>query len=324
LRHYPDSGGARLFRAQQKAQFESLEAAVDELRCCLDQFPMGRDQTAAWILLCKWALQLNRTDLVALSRRELSALTLDDPLDDLQVALLLEPWEQVIESPAVAFAAGGGERDQQAGSVCFLIPCDDVAEFEDKKSSLLLNLSGGAWSVEVQRCSQNFRDHAYREVLNSTVLPDVMVIMQRNVDIMNPRFLQLVEEGLVAADVLACAGALHWDRFSWRDAPFTQKFGGFFMSSPSASEAELQMFGAGLATTSPLLQVLDGHLLAFRPAYMRQFSFDPEMNGPETLVEEDWVHQAALAGARLRAVRTLGVSMQEGAASNHKALAPAR
>lgn len=325
LRHYPNSGGARLFMAQQKAQHESLESAMGELQECLVQLPAGGDQTAAWILLCKWAIQLNRVDLIESSRRQLESLTLDDPLDRLQVALLLEPWEQAIDLSETTFVDKDGDIVQQSGEACFLIPCDDVDEFERKKVALLHTLSGqAAWHVEVRRCPQEFRDEAYRDFLNCADLPDIVVIMQRNAEILNPYFLQLVENALQTADVVACAGALTWDQFSWRDGQYARKFGGFFTGSSSASAAELHLFGEGFSSTSPLLQVLDGHLLAFKPHYMRQFVFDPEMNGPETLIEEDWVHQAALAGARLRAVRTLGVSIQGVITSEPMSLAPPR
>lgn len=305
LAAYPEHGGAHLFIAMQMAEKGMMADAVAYLTERLEAFG-GADQVSAMISIIRWQLLTNDTQQAKIWLKRAMSLAVDDRFDSLQLRLyeacLMPSTPAKIEAP-LAFS---GQR------FVVLVPCDDLDYFQAIEMRLrsLCRVPGGC-SIIYARCPEQARGRYYQKWLTAGEA-DVLIIMQRVVEIVNPDFYAEVLRALLDCDIVGVAGATRWERRHWRGDKFEVKTAGFLTESREADGfLELQCLGVTGGSVVTGQSVLDGVMLALRLDQVTYDSFDDELGSLNWAMEEDWTHDACKAGARLAVHRNLGVLVHE-------------
>ncbi|WP_374317899.1 hypothetical protein [Aquabacterium sp.] len=301
FRHYPNSGGAHLFMAQQLAS-DGVDKAIEYLQSKLPILTSESDVVAALVVLCNWGMRTEQPTVVSEAKRRLAELDISDVIDRMQVDCLL------LDGDAIADAGMSPMTSvERAKQVVFVVACDDQVHFDQVCANLhQLFPAGGRFVLKVVRTDLDRRSLAYQKAMDDATA-DIVVFMHGHVNVVDAGFLPKVEALLHDTDVVGFAGAELWDRFNWRDAGFARKFGGFMSPADESGYGDVKLVGDARTLARHGLAVLDGGLLAFCPATMRDIELDDEMIGGETLLEEEWVLRAGRSGIRLSAHRNLGV-----------------
>jgi protein O-GlcNAc transferase len=299
LQTYPDHGPAHVLRAQLWAWDGKVDEARAYLRSRVDNAEVA-DRNAMALALARLSLLKNdAADVLS----ALDGLGAEDPSDfDSLQALLYR---------ACATAGGALEELEPAGqarTVNVLIPCGGRAEFDRcvRQITAACKVPAG-WNVTYTQCSERLRIGAYERAF-SRGQDDILVILQKNLQVHNPWFFVELDRALDQADIVSFFGSERWDRLEWRDDEFDRKFGcQLGMAGEDSIMVDIFMMGTGRAKVRGGLQVLDGALLAIHRRAFDSAGLDEEMDGARTLLEEVWVHAAAQRGLRLAAHRNLGV-----------------
>ncbi|MBA2962911.1 MULTISPECIES: hypothetical protein [Ramlibacter] len=305
--HYPNAGPAHLLQAQIMVWAGMVDQAIAYVRGQLDAFSTP-DQIPAWISLAR--MQLLRRDPAAARdcMARLEPLGVVDAFDQAQLRLY-RTCAVVMDGTADIPVAGS--RD--GGAMHILVPCDSAERFEVIRRQVenTCVLPTGS-TLTFTRCDESRRLGAYRRVLSGPV-GAVVVLLQKNVEIHQPRFLVHLLEGLEAADCVGSSGAKRWVRLDWRAEAFDQKAGGFLApSSEKEGLNDLHVLGLGSEPLVGGMAVLDGAVLAMRAGPGIAGGFDDNLLGCETLLEEAWTHALARGGKRLAVHRNLGVLLAGG------------
>lgn len=305
LREYPDAGAAHLFLAQLLVWDGQVGEAIEHVTSRLESFS-AEDRVPAWIQIAR--MQLLQQDIAGAqaSLVQVQGCAVGDPFDAAQVKLI---------DAAVAAQCHSDSAEpkpvlanEAAKCVRFIVPCDSLPQFELLADGVreVCECPAG-WRLEFERCDEEARMAAYEEGINDATV-DILVLMQKNIEIHQPRFVALLVEALERADCVGFSGALRWARLDWRNDDFDQKAGSFIApSSERDGMVELHVLGHGHESLVEGAVVLDGGMLALRPGARNAPSFDETLVGSATLLEEAWVHAAQRQGWRLAVHRTLGV-----------------
>jgi predicted O-linked N-acetylglucosamine transferase (SPINDLY family) len=305
LREYPDAGAAHLLQAQILVWAGLLDQAVAQVQEQLPRFPVG-DQVPGWISLARMHLLQQDRGAVSEALQRLGQLEVHDEFDRLQVRLYRACVDSAPPgSPAAAPAAEGACR------MLFVVPCDSRPQFELLRQQIEECCAcPPGWSLQFSRCGEQDRVAAYRAAMARTDV-DVVVLLQKNVQIHQPAFVREVAAAMAQADMVSCGGAHRWARLDWRFDDFGQKAGGFMgVSSEREELVELHLLGLGTQTVVHGLAILDAAVLAVRGG-REPPPFDEALLGSDGLMEEVWSHAAGRAGWRLAAHRNLGVFLDK-------------
>ncbi len=305
LEKYPGHGGAHLFVAMQIAEKEGAAAAVAYLTDRLEAFEIP-DRVAAIISIIRWQLLMNDADAAKAWLTRAMDLDPEDRFDFLQLRLYEAYLQPVAPTKIEAPLVFAGQR------LIVLIPCDDIDYFQaiEMRMRSLCRVPVGC-SVSYIRCPEQTRGRHYKKWLKAGEA-DVLLIMQRVVEIVNPDFYAEVLGALLDVDVVGVAGATRWTQRHWRGDKFEVKTAGFLTESrESDGFFELQCLGVSEGVVVSGQSVLDGVMLALRPKAVSHASFDDELALLNWAMEEDWAHDAGKAGARLAVHRNLGVLVHE-------------
>lgn len=307
LNHYPDCGGAHLFIALQlsvKGQFREAIAYLVERHVRFDK----PDQVASMINIIRWSLLLGDQEGAKLWLARALNLNVEDPFDLMQLRLFDARLSGAALTSAVNVCAevSGHQR------VVVVIPCDDNDYFlamQMRMNALCLVPNGCA--VRYVRCSESTRARDFKQWMQSSDT-DVLIIMQRVIEIVNPNFFHEVLAALsTTVDVVGVAGASQWMRANWRGDKFEAKSAGFLIESRETDGfLEVQCLGGADGVLVPGQAVLDGSLLAIRTDRV-EGEFDEALALLNWALEEDWTHSAAEKGARLAVHRNLGVLIHD-------------
>lgn len=300
LDHYPNHGGAHLFVAMQIGLKEDFTGAIDYLVSRIDAFDLA-DQVSAMISITRWCLLLNDRVQANIWLGKALSLNPSDRFDAMQlrlyqVCLSIDQGAPVF-SPVVI-------KEQK---LVVLIPCDDVDYFQAMEMRLrALCVVPEGCVVSYVRCAEKKRIQQYEKWLSSEEL-DVLIIMQRVVEIVNPNFYTDLLTALTDCDVVGVAGATRWTRSNWRGDHFEVKAAGFLTESTEAvGQLELQCLGVSDGVLVAGQAVLDGVMLALRP--LPTFpEFESDLTLLNWTLEEDWSHELNKVGLRLAVHRNLGV-----------------
>lgn len=299
--HYPDHGMAHVFVAQQMALEQRYEEALNHLLTRLKGFTSA-EQIAALISISRWYLVLGRRDQALNMVQRLQSMDLEKSWDSMQAQLFSACVSKgVLPEPKKA-------TNRQAARIRVLIPCDEGSRFDAMRAHFEKNcVHPSTWEISYERCDETLRSAAYTSTLQ---LPDIdiVVIVQKNIDIHNPDFFLEVFDALQSCDVLGMSGAVRWNRMHWRGDAFDCKAGSFFMASAEKPGAvEIHLLGTRSEVLMKDMAILDGSLLAVAAAKLRNVAFDDELSDAEWLMEENWTHVAARSGLHLGVHRNLGV-----------------
>lgn len=307
LRVYPHHGGAHLFVAQQMAGDGKTDEAIQYVAEHYDRFDAS-DQVSALVVMVRWLLLAGRTQEADDVHARLSGLIVEDAFDAAQVRLY--------ESGQAVRRALDNNEDLAGEQICsisgakvlVLVPCDDKEYFE----AWLLRaqqtwLTPGLQEVRVERCAESVRVSAYKQALTQEDL-DVLIVVQRCIDVFAPDFLANILTALKDVDVVGVSGAKRWTVTNWRLDAFDQKTAAFVVESQEAPGMyELQCLGTSDVLLCGGQAVLDGAVFGVNVKAVPQVDFDEELIGADWLLEEDWMYQVGHAGGRLGVHRALGV-----------------
>lgn len=162
------------------------------------------------------------------------------------------------------------------------------------------------WSVIYKFCAVDQRHAAYKQ-LQVDGKYSVLIVMQRNIEVLSEFFYEQIVDGLSKYDILGVAGATKWARAHWRGERFNFKSAGFFVESDGL--LKLQCLGVSSGEILGDQQVLDGVMLAINWSVLSDVEFDAELAQTGWAMEEDWSHVAAQRGVRLAVHRNLGVKV---------------
>jgi protein O-GlcNAc transferase len=311
LKYYPDSGSVHVFVAQQMVMQQRYQAAADHLIQGLDAFSPA-EQIPALILLTRLQLLLRMKVEASHSIHRLDGLQLTDRFDQLQTELYRACCTSV-EIKTLTPLAVAGPR-----SIVVLVPCDDGQLFD----GIVHNISGTClcpegWRIVYKRCDEARRLGEYLQALKSNDA-DILVLVQKNVQVVGPLFFLHLGNALLSADVVGFAGAMRWNRMDWRTENFAYKAAGFCVPSLEVQGfVEIQWLGVSSNELVPDQVVLDGGLLAINCKKIPTVDFDAELIGAETLLEEEWTNSVSRAGGRLAVHRNLSVLIDRERALNN-------
>ncbi len=304
LDHYPNHGGAHLFVAMQIAVKEDFSGAIDYLVSRIDTFDPV-DQVAAMISIIRWCLLSNDHVQANMWLEKALARKPGDRFDAMQLRLYQASLSTDQRAPAAFPVVSKGQK------LVVLIPCDDDDYFQamEMRMRCLCRVPEGC-VVSYVRCSQQTRIQQYEKWLKSNEL-DVLIIMQRVVEVVNPNFYIDILSALNACDVVGVAGSSRWTRSNWRGDQFEVKTAGFLTESNEVvGQLELHCLGVSDGVLVGAQAVLDGVMLALRP--LSTFpEFESDLTNLNWTLEEDWSYELCKAGLRLAVHRNLGALIHE-------------
>ena len=323
LKHYPDSGGVRVFEAQRIAVEKGVEAAYNYLLTASEGLS-GEHLVAALFSLAHWASELGKAEDFVSHVRKLDQLDVTDACDLAQLGL----FKALVDS-----SGNGGHSPLSLGApakapvtVHVVVPCDDVKRYEAIRDGLFKAGSASLGvTLVVDRCRERDRVGAYQKALNRDET-DVLILMQKTVDVVDGRFFDGIRQALREADAVGVVGGKKWDQPNWRADGYENKAAGFLTQSEPGGVYRVQVLGERSAPIVAGLAVLDGNVIAVNRLRVNrlELDFDDDLLGGEFLLEEDWVFRAHLAGIRLAVHRNLGVLIGSELKVDARDLVPAR
>jgi hypothetical protein len=305
LRHHPDHGAAHLLKAMQTAWEGDLDAANAYLLERIDRFSPA-DRVSALLTIARHHLLMREPQEASAVLEGLSAAQVADPFDAVQVALTqaaaCHPGSSPQPAPAPAPVTDG------AWSALVVVPCDSDSQFAGIRQDLTqrLQVPQGV-RLQIVQCGEASRAQDYPRLAAAHGC-DAFIVLQKNIRVVAPDFLQRVHAALATSDVVGFAGARRWDRLDWRFDAFEQKAGCFMVpSTERPGMVDLRLLGLDRQAAVPDMAVLDGGLLAMASRQVEAAPWDERLLGCDSLLEEEWTHAAARAGLRLAVRRDLGV-----------------
>lgn len=304
LRHYPHAGAAHLLVAQQWTKTHQYEEAISYLLGQFSNFAEA-EKISATICLSRLYLLLGDKNSVSQQLAGVDIAAVTDGFDRSQLQLFSACCRPQSVQANEAIAPLRGEK-----SIHLLLVCDDLSRYTSIEAQIKeLCICPADWNISFSRCAETAPQQEYQRILSNTSV-DVLVIMQKNIEICRSDFWIRIVDGLTCADVISFAGARTWDRIDWRAEPYVEKAAGFITQSfEDPKLLELQWAGIESGALCKDMVVLDGALLAVKPYRVSGVAFDDKLEGDKTLLEEDWVHTLFLADRTLAVSRALGVKV---------------
>lgn len=166
-------------------------------------------------------------------------------------------------------------------------------------------------TIRFQQCGEGNRWRTYRDHLLDDG-DDVMVVIQKNMDVCNTDFFTEIIQALEYFDIIGIGGARCWDRIDWRRSPLTNKAVSFMIPSGEVENFyEINYAGQDLTRLVGNMAVLDGNFLVIKKDKLRSLDplvlFDPLLEGGGVLQEEHFTHAAFKANLALGVHQNLGI-----------------
>lgn len=300
LAHYPDFAGAHILATEELTREQKFAEAATYLENRLAAFA-AVDIPAVLINIVRYQILASDRTTALKTLDRLRSTSGGDAQEQMQAAL----FDAVLRESKTHHAAAATVPAQALPRITCVIPCD----LETVYQSLVgrLQCLEGAESVRFVRSREGLRIDEYRKALAAPDT-DIVVLLQKNIQIHNPAFFLEIARTLETADVVGFSGSRRWDRLDWRLDEFSRRTCGYTTPCGERPDfSEIRIAGAGTARIDKSIAVLEGYLLAVRPRKVRSIEFDSDLLEAESLLEEAWSHAAGKAGARLAVHRGLGV-----------------
>lgn len=302
LKNYPESGGAHILLAQQLAQSEGPQVAVEYLTNRLGKFRAEDRLGAEFQIVRLYLLQDKSEEATSLIKDIVKSKNLSD-FDRNQVELYRLALSKNIE------CGNGVIRQYKQKKVIFLIPYTDERLVESLTRSI--RMSGRLpreWEVVIQSCKSKQRKSRYEELLTSGKY-DYAIFIHENIEFHCERTWYRAAELLETADVVSFSGSSEWTRPNWRAQRYSSLASGYMVtSSENIDYVEVQSsVGTAKTRENREIVVLDGQLLIVNIDKVKHVQFSDELSGAASIMEDEWTHQLFLAGCKLAAAPSLAV-----------------
>lgn len=305
LRHYPNCGSAHILFTSTMEGERRFEQAATYLLERLDRFN-DEDRCAALVNVARNQILADLLDQAYDTVQQFADFVPKNVFDQCQVQLYQARFAQPLSLTT------SKKTLPIKGRLCCLIPCDDLSRFEimcKQLQSICLPVLG--WEIIYERCEEHQRVAAYRAACARSDI-NVLLLLQKNIDIYEPLFFQELVTALEKYDVVGYAGATRWKILDWTTDAFEFKAGGFMIpSTEKIGFFEVMLLGAGKLCLQDGIAVLDGGLLAMNRAALSLADCDANLLGAETLLEQMWSYKIQCAGGKLAVHRNLGVMVRQ-------------
>jgi hypothetical protein len=282
------------------------------------------EQVPAALTIARFALLLEQVSTARDMVERLAHLPTPDNFDRLQAQLLATHLGALDPAGAAPWAQGGPLAPHR---VCILNVVADPSRFQSRNEQVrsCLQLLPG-WGLEVLACTAESRHQRYRELAQRDDL-EFVLILHEHVQPHQPALLARLAQALAECDIVSFAGARRWVRLDWRLDVFEEKSAAFMVACAERPNWVDQVWlGVRPGVIDSDMAVLDGSLLALRPAHLKTLHADADLLPAGRILEEAWTHEAHRAGLRLAVHRDLGlwVGAEPEIASDNPALGIAR
>lgn len=310
LREYPNCGTGHVLSTYPLTARGQFVEAAEYLVARLSNF-VGDEKFIALLNIARFNMISGRSDEAASAIDSAAEYVPDTLSGTLQFRMLQAYLESKI-------GVGPIKRHETTkstpgiSSIALLIVCDDDARYaalKDRIQTVCEPIDG--ITIYYKQCSEENRWKSYRKHLLDEEV-DAMVIVQKNMDVCNPRLFADIIHGFEQFDIISIAGARCWDRIDWRHSPNFNKAISYIIPSGEAEDFyEINYAGQDLTPLVGNLAVLDGNFLAIKKAKLRSLNpfilFDPMLEGGGTLLEEYFTHAAFSTNLTLGVHQNLGV-----------------
>ena len=325
LRHYPGCAAAHVLRARQMVRMGELLPARSLL---IEQLPQlaPTDAADAHLLLANIALNLGTPAPAQTAVGALKAMNAQGHLSPAQVrylGLLSAACQLASGSTALPLAPTAKRRTGAAVTVrqtqqpdglrvLVLVPCHRETELQDLEHHTRRTcVHPVGWDISYRSCDARDRIAGYNDALSRST-HDMVLLLQPQLRLYQPALFTELAEALQHADVVGCAGARRWVQKDWTlDLPAFKAWGLMRPSPVRAGMVDVHVVGDMEGYLVSGAAVLDGKLLALRPAAVRGIGLDEDLYDTQSLAEEDWTNRLHAAGRRLVVHRNLGVMLPQ-------------
>jgi protein O-GlcNAc transferase len=318
LKYYPNFAGAHILITDGFTQTGDFTKAASYLLERLSRFD-EEGKTAALINIVRFLIFAGDRVGVTSNIDVLKGVLVSDAFEKAQADLyfVLLDWYSAkkIRAP----------KNNRWKKIHCVIPCDDSYFYNEMVKAIknCCNCEADA-SIIFERCSETLKIDSYEKALQLEGA-DVVVLLQKNIAILNPDFFHEIAEALVSSDVVGYSGISEWNRLDWRQEPSEKRRSGVVANSmEKPGYFEVLIAGLGREKISHDMTVLEGGVLAMNAHKAQHIVFDPEFTNAESLLEEYWTYTAAKAGLKLTTNRALGVQVRSDVSLNQTSLIAAR
>lgn len=304
-KYYPLGGDVLLLEANIIHAQVNVDAAIDALVGSLGKLS-GEDTVAALMTLVHWMIGVGRIQDAKEYFDDLKGHDVDDEFDRLQIALF-DAMFKVLDR------GGLEERSLQLSAAKrFLVICpyQTQNEYLDLQETMLKRcIIPDGWAVEFVGCEMGRRADVIRKASKSNA--DIVVVLQRHVEVCSPTFFSEIAASLESVDAVGIAGSASWDRTEWRSSPFEDKAAGVVvLTGRDDLTAEVRYWGRTQDRLVVGMTVLDGSAFAVKASSLAGVELDDELVDADFLLEEECLHQLAQNGVQLGVNRGLGVLLR--------------
>ncbi|WP_342620305.1 hypothetical protein [Rhodoferax sp. GW822-FHT02A01] len=301
LESYPNHVGASLFKVKELIHFGRFQEALDTIQ--------SYQQSVSAELPTQLAIQ--RVHLYILTEQYEAAQKALKAISDLAQS----PEEVKIQYKlfqarllVTTKAPKGAQMDAQVRNFEILVPCETEAELDliAQQIRAVCEIPQG-WNVRYTQCHQKYRLSNYNEAITAADV-DILVILQKNLQVHNPRFFLEIAETLDSAALMGCAGATQWRQKEWSlDLPEFKSWGLIRPLRNDPGKCEVHFAGRNGNKLIHGAVVLDGKFLAFKPSLVQKIAFNEELADSQSLAEEEWSNRVHMAGLGVCIHRNVGL-----------------
>lgn len=309
IREYPDCGIAHVLWTLQWTERGEFVEAIEYLESHLDGL-MDQDRFVVLLNIARFNMLAKRPEAADIVIKQMSELSLATKKDAIQLKML-----NAYVQTKLANEQGQDIALQRSAlrSVLVLVVCNEQERYDrivnKIKSSCFI---ADGISVEYKKCDEGDRRVTYMEQI-ADGKEDVIVVIQKNLDVCSKYFFEETLAALESADILSVGGAIDWDRIEWRRSAVENKVSAFQIPSGEVEGFyEIIFSGANTKKIIDGVSVLDGSFLAINRSVFSSMDtsdmFDPLLlGGAGAYMETYFTHAAFKNGKKLAVHQNLGV-----------------
>lgn len=307
LHYYPNCGSAHILYSNTITGDDRFRKAAEYLTQRLESFD-DEDRCGALMSVARNLILAGLSPQAAEAVAKLKTFNPASALDQAQIRLYQRHFFGV--SP-VSASLSNLQKDGR-GRIHCIIPCDDLLRFHEMHSRInQICIPSPDWNITFQRCEEARRVAAYEAAAADSGI-DILVLLQKNIDVCHPGFFLEIVKNLRECDMLGYVGATRWVKLDWIADGFEYKSGGFLSQSSEREKfIEIFLFGPSFSQFQGDMQVLTGEFIALRRNKFSLASLNKNWEGAEYMIEQVWSNDFFQAGGKLGVHRGLGLLRRE-------------